>query len=596
MTDFAEPIRALLKLKPGLQLFGALELQTEQRRLIVFLGNQTFTEASVPPVIDWRQAPLAEVFFAYAAGERYELELDGRVVSGQVKRREIISVDPTGKVTVEPPHAARVRPRTEKTPFRSPLEVKLDAAQQAVVDRPHGESALVLGEAGFGKTTVALHRLVALKAKAHRAIRAAVIVPTAGLARLTTLMLERAKIDGVEVHTYDQWAHAVTRRAFRGIPRRESEGAQGIVVRFKRHAALEPVLAEYSRVRRTPPRLEDEPTNKNQRATRADLLHFFGDTQWLHKVVESSRGTLPDWVADPVVEHTKIQFSATTEAAYGHVDAERLQAIDGKRLDEGTPQGDADTIDAEDYAVLFELDRLRALSHRDEPARPGRFDCLVVDEAQELSALELKLVGRALADKGALIVAGDAAQQVDPTTSFGGWDDVLRCLGRPGAHRATLAVSYRCPPDVTALARHVLDSSVAVAQPEPNILRVLHANAFAQAVWLTDALRELESQDTPASICVICRSDSSARALFQQLQRGLACRLALKGEMEFRPGITVTCVAEVKGLEFDYVVVPDADERTYPATAEARRALYVAVTRATHRLVLGGIGAFSGLL
>ena len=64
----------------------------------------------------------------------------------------------------------------------------------------------------------------------------------------------------------------------------------------------------------------------------------------------------------------------------------------------------------------------------------------------------------------------------------------------------------------------------------------------------------------------------------------------------FRPGLTVTCVQEIKGLEFDYVVIPDAAASTYPDTPESRRALYVAVTRATHRLGLGSAGAWSPLL
>ena len=589
-------VSAAVSQKPGLKLYGHLLLQREERQVELLLGSQAFLDGRTP-VIDWRAAPLAEVFFAYGEGEHYEVELEGRVVSGRVLQRNLISVGADGSVQIDRPDATRVMPRESMTPFRSPLEVTLDAAQQAVVERPPQQSVLVLGEAGFGKTTVALHRLVALRAKFGRAFRAAVVVPTEGLRRLSSLMLERAGVDGVEVHTYDRWAHEVTRRAFRGIPRRESEGASGLVVRMKRHAALEPVLAEFARERPRPSRIDDDhPVARGQHASRADLLHFFGDTVWTERVVAGSHGTLPASVVSQVADHTRVQFTETSEMAYGHVDSERMQAIDGKRLDEGTPFGDADTIDAEDYAVLFELDRLRAEAHRDLPARPGRFDCVVIDEAQELAPLELKLIGRAISKQGTLIVAGDAAQQVDPTTSFDGWDGVMRSLGQPQAHRALLEVSYRCPPDVTALARHVLDASRPVAAVEPTILRALHPSPFHQAVWLTEALRELEAADTRGSICVVCRADSGARALYQQLIRGVACRLALKGELDFKPGITVTCVAEVKGLEFDYVVVPDADARTYSLSPDSQRALYVAVTRATHRLVLAAAGEWSPLV
>src|SRR5207248_6819026 len=72
--------------------------------------------------------------------------------------------------------------------------------------------------------------------------------------------------------------------------------------------------------------------------------------------------------------------------------------------------------------------------------------------------------------------------------------------------------------------------------------------------------------------------------------------LALEGAFSFGPGAQVTCVPEVKGLEFDHVVVPDAAAGQYADTAEARRSLYVAATRASSQLVLAAAGMPSPLL
>jgi superfamily I DNA/RNA helicase len=80
-----------------------------------------------------------------------------------------------------------------------------------------------------------------------------------------------------------------------------------------------------------------------------------------------------------------------------------------------------------------------------------------------------------------------------------------------------------------------------------------------------------------------------------QSRRGLAS-LALDGEFDFQPGISVTCVADVKGLEFDYAIVPDASGALYPDTPESRRALYVAVTRAIHQVWLSSVGNWSPIL
>jgi DNA helicase II / ATP-dependent DNA helicase PcrA len=69
-----------------------------------------------------------------------------------------------------------------------------------------------------------------------------------------------------------------------------------------------------------------------------------------------------------------------------------------------------------------------------------------------------------------------------------------------------------------------------------------------------------------------------------------------QGEFSFEPGVDVTDAVDAKGLEFDYVVVPDASEEVYPKTEEARRRLHVAVTRTSHQLWLVSSGRRSPLL
>ena len=98
------------------------------------------------------------------------------------------------------------------------------------------------------------------------------------------------------------------------------------------------------------------------------------------------------------------------------------------------------------------------------------------------------------------------------------------------------------------------------------------------------------------SAAIICRSPESARRIAHTLRLGTQVHLALEGRFRFGPGAQVTAVHEVKGLEFDYVVVPDATAAVYPDTPESRRALYVASTRAVRRLLLAGAGAQSPLV
>jgi len=446
---------------------------------------------------------------------------------------------------------------------------------------------LLLGEAGFGKTTVALHRLARLRAQAGPGLRAAVIVPTEGLRRLSAALLERMGASGIEVWLYDRWAREQARHAFHKLPERESQDATAGVIRIKRDPALRGVLAELAARR---------PGRGARRTRRRDLLHLFGDRVLMEKLAAASSQGIGAGMLAEVLEHTHVQFSATAEQEFAHVDAERLETLDGRSLDDGTPSEDAGTLDSEDYAVLFELDRLRAERAGEPPAQPRQLDCLVLDEAQEFAPLELALMGRALAPGGSLIVAGDAAQQVDPSACFAGWPSSMAELGCAAFETAVLEISYRCPAEVTELARRMVEGASVPWPPAPSIPYVEFANECHQADWLTRELRELQVNDPRASVALICRAPEAARRLAQHLRRGLGLRLALDGAYQFIGGLNVTCVQEAKGLEFDYVIVPDATAGVYPDTPAARRALYVAITRASFQLVLSSVGQRTEIL
>jgi RecA/RadA recombinase len=463
------------------------------------------------------------------------------------------------------------------------IDVTLGPAQRAAVSLPAGRSLLVVGEAGHGKTTVALHRVAHLFTAAPVAPRACVVVPTEGLARWLQPLLRRLGAD-IEVVPYERWARMQARAAFRGLPRRESEDGTPLVTRLKRHPALRSVLDELAR------------RGTSSRTRRADLLHLFGDRLLLEQVAAAAGGAVTSRMVADVLEHTRVQFSRTAEQEWAHVtDRRRLVAVDGLALDVGTASGDAGSLDTEDYAVLFELDRLRALHHDVPPAQPPAFDLIMIDEAQELAPLELSLVGRSLAPGGTLVVAGDPAQQIDPGVTFTSWQDTLRELGCTGYQTVTLEVGYRCPPEVVALARHVLDG-VSPAPAGTSVFHLSLADEGQLAARIAGELAALKRRDRTATSAVICRSPLSARRMVERLRSDIPARLVLDGQFLVRGGVQVTTVDQVRGLEFDNVIIPDATAEAYPDEAGARRALYVAVTRARHQLVVAGAGERTPLL
>lgn len=458
------------------------------------------------------------------------------------------------------------------------------------MELPPERALLVLGEAGHGKTVVLVHRIAHVWNAAGGKLNAAVLVPTEGLVRLVQAPLRRLGAD-VEVRTFDRFAEKQARRAFRRLPP-ESDATPPSVMRLKRSPALRGALATLAA--REPGLIDDDrdaPARPVRgHVTRGDLQHLFGDRLLLEQVVRE--GSLPAHAVDDTLDRTRVQFSATTERAWSHViEAERLVAVDRRPLDWGTTTEHASTLDVEDYAVLFELDRLRAARRNAAPTRPRQFDLIGIDEAQELAPLELALIGRSLAPGGTLVVAGDRDQHTDESTTFFGWENVMRELDAPDHATTVLEISYRCPPEVVRIARAVRDGETPVGAT---------VEAFdderSLATELGRAAAALLRRDARASIAVICRLPTTARRLGPLLQSHVPARVVLDGRYRTRGAAQVTVVEDVKGLEFDYVVVPDASATHWPDEPRARRALYVALTRARHQVVLACTGAPSPLL
>jgi|CZKU01.1.fsa_nt_gi DNA helicase-2/ATP-dependent DNA helicase PcrA len=506
------------------------------------------------------------------------------------------------------PRWLQPRSRAERQRPASLIDVDLDPAQRGAVELPAERALLVLGEAGHGKTTVALHRLAHVwRGLADRdgeaPVRAAVIVPSEGLARLLQPLVRRLGVD-VEAITYDRWAAAQARRALRDVPRRESETALPLVARFKRDPAVRVALAELAP--RAPARIDDDPDAPPARSRalvrRADLQQLFGDRSLVEAIARAS-GSVTSRMIDEVIDHTRVQFSRAAEDEWDHVtDRARLVAVDRRAMDDGTAAADAGSIDVEDYAILFELDRMRA-DRRGVPARaPRLYDVLVLDEAQEMAPLELALVGRSLAPGGTLVVAGDVHQQTDPTTAFLDWEATMRELGCAEYAAVELEIGYRCPPAIASIARRILagGGSGFAAGGEPAAEFAPVAVAFDSerdlAARLGHDIAALQRRDPRASVAVICRSPLTARRMAEALRAKVPARLVFDGRFLARGPAQVTIVDEVKGLEFDFVLVPDATAVEYPDTPAARRALYVAATRARHQLLFAAASRPTPLL
>ncbi|MEU1481663.1 AAA family ATPase [Streptomyces sp. NPDC005760] len=212
---------------------------------------------------------------------------------------------------------------------------------------------------------------------------------------------------------------------------------------------------------------------------------------------------------------------------------------------------------------------------------PEGYGHLVVDEAQDLSAMECRAIARR-ARFGSVTVLGDLAQGTTPWAARS-WHTVLRHLGRPDAAVVPLTLGFRVPQAVVGLANRLL-GQLDVEVPQGRSLRrdgelsvVPAAGDLAAAV--VGAVRDSLAHE--GSVGVV-----AADADVERVRRALdAAGIAAAGPDELGARVSVVPAAVVKGLEYDHVV---AVEPAAIAEAEERglHRLYVVLTRAVSRLVV----------
>jgi DNA helicase IV len=313
------------------------------------------------------------------------------------------------------------------------------------------------------------------------------------------------------------------------------------------------------------------------------------DAAFLRSVVAAAAGDLPTTAVEETLRHTRLQLAAPEDLS--GVDPDRREALDGRPIDEDTPQALSGTLDAEDLPILLFLASRGGAAGR-------KVAHLVVDEAEDVSLFELAVLGRQLAGKS-VTVAGDESQQT--FSSYAGWPEALAALGAERAATVRLETTYRCPRPVAEVAHAVLGPLAPGAPPRAGkdgapVSRFDFPTDAHAHLFLAGAIRDLVEREPRASVAVVAHAPEVARSIHRLLEDLPEARLALDGRFTFRPGVDLTDVASVKGLEFDYVVVPDASARAYPDDPDARRRLHVAVTRAAHQLWIAAPGTPSPLL
>lgn len=216
-----------------------------------------------------------------------------------------------------------------------------------------------------------------------------------------------------------------------------------------------------------------------------------------------------------------------------------------------------DVVDAEELARRQEIRDHRSTAQRAQADLKWTYGHVIIDEAQELSPMEWRMVMRRCPSRWMTIV-GDTAQTGSPA-GVDSWVETLEPFVSRRFKTRQLSVNYRTPKEIMDVANEVLDQ-------------------FAPDIDPSTSLRSTESQAV-----TFYAADTNPTAIAEKLQSENPERLTaiIAADSVVQPGMMG--VSSIKGLEFDHVVVVHPD-KIIADSPQGYQNLFVALSKATQTL------------
>ncbi|MEC0235136.1 UvrD-helicase domain-containing protein [Paenibacillus kribbensis] len=617
------------------------------------VGVEREETSAYPLVIDWR-APIASLFYSFTGGEEttsYEAPegtIEGLVYLKRnvvIRKRILERVADTYNRESDGPAVSDeflvYRLGENKDNRLRDIVSTIQAEQDQIIRAAKNTALVIQGVAGSGKTTVALHRLAFLLYQYKDQVSAdkmVIFAPNHMFLDYISDVLPELGVGNIQQSTFADWAlqllgldlpladpaETLSYWFESGSLRRESmDEAPG---RFKGSVHFMKLLQAFVE-RLEPISVPDGDFSPWDGAvlSRTEILNWFNEEYKPYPLAKRKERVLARvhrWIemelkkspsAAALKERKK--KAGTREKAYAkkwpQYDALTLykqlfQAAKGLPADTAaemktslpaaifkTTQSDLrnQVIREEDLTALVYL---HVLIHEVESSQ--RFDHVVIDEAQDFSPFHIALLD--LFVKGhSFTILGDLSQGIHEYRGVHAWEEMSSLFAPEHTGYFALTRSYRSTLEIIEFANTILEQGVRggiTAVPvfrSGDPVRTVSYDTSGREQHLLTAFKELSSKEY-RTVSVLTRTLKEAVELHEVfISAGLDVHLIDGGKKQYEGGLSVLPVYLSKGLEFDAVIVADADHEHYGELAWDAKLLYVGCTRALHELWLMYDGA-----
>lgn len=595
--------------------FGRIDFKEENSKIRpVYIGIHTFhdSESKTILIYDWR-APISSMFYDHELGEASYQSPSGEIRGNiSLKRQYRIR---GGKMEFMIESALTVHDDILQKELSSNADDKMknivatiQREQNQIIRNEKARTLIIQGVAGSGKTSIALHRiaylLYALKGEVSSK-DILIISPNKVFADYISNVLPELGEETVPETSMEQILSEVLshkykfQNFFEQVNELLTKPSDGFVERIQYKATFEFI----TNLDRFILHME----NNYFKAVDVQLTKYvtvpaeFIAEQFRRFDRHPMRGRFEP-MTDYILEMMTVQYSFTvTTAEKNHLKKEIKKMFAGNNDIEvykdffawmGKPE-------------LFKMRKNRTLEYADlaplayihlaldgNGGKQNRVKHLLIDEMQDYSPIQYKVILKLFPCRKTVL--GDASQSVNPYGSSTA-DMIQKAL--VAGEIMKLCKSYRSTFEITDFTQQIRANAelepVARHGEKPQILQFRSAEEEVSAI--TDLIATFRKSPYK-SLGIVCKTELQAKEIAERLKSSGDDIYFLSSQSSaFVQGIVITSAHMAKGLEFDEVIIPQVDDKNYHSEID-RSMLYVAATRAMHRLSLTYSGTNRSLL
>ena len=211
---------------------------------------------------------------------------------------------------------------------------------------------------------------------------------------------------------------------------------------------------------------------------------------------------------------------------------------------------------------------------------------VVIDEAQDYYPLQYEIFNLVFSN-AKFTILGDMKQTLAKKEDISFYEQIQKILNKKKSSLIMLDKSFRCTNEILNFSLKFIEQSSQIKSFNRNGDSPKVYIADNSEIFIDEIVKEIKlcQEKGFQSICLICKTEKNSTYLFNKIKHKLDIQLIKNGSVSDLQGVFILPVYMSKGLEFDTVLICDADSQNYH-DEDDKNLLYVACTRALHKLCL----------